>query len=309
MNFDVHLRLDISSDPRVSGKGPYLIHVIRTETAMQRWTLEGGSPGGFPQRGVWKWYPGSGGSLNLLDGTQQPFAILNPFMYPPDPTSQGSVYTPDKKGMGKWAINPDNPQNTPEATDFVWAQMKRNIWDAQGKPLGWHLTTSRGITFSGGARGAGVELTPYGTIYLERSSPPSEERSFEYQSIGVGFMKPGFGVSVSAHDFPSCGTELTKGNLPISDPPRLEDLEGYCLVVGINSAVGIVTTTLSGGGGGALGIIFGVPGRGLAIGAYKACGWVMGVTGNAGRGLSAGIILNWGYLTYNGTTKRRPGEW
>jgi hypothetical protein len=245
----------------------------------------------------------------------QHFAFLRTMGIPPQMGAIGpiNVFSPGQKDYTspnlKWDGNGDfrvltRHANLPIAPESTWRLMKKNMWDTVGNPLGWNLTTTGGISFSGGSGGRGVEVIPHATVYMENDKT-HEERSFNFVGAGVGYMLPGASMAISHHDLPSTGTELTKGNMPISDPFRLEDLEGMCQILEISGGgiIPIKGGAGAGPGGSAWGVIFGVPG-GLAFGGFKATGWVAGAAVLAGKaGFGLGAVLNLGYMTLNKKTR------
>ena len=323
-NCDVRLDITLSSKQMSSASQDFKVVVgvrISGDESGGVWRQLGtpDTQGGTPTDGQWQPVP-TGVILKSgreRTGNAQNFAFLRTMGIPPQAGATGeiNVFTPGQRdysspnlawrGKGNFEVLARN-LNLPVTPSGTWALMKRNMWDTVGQGLGWELTTTGGVSFSGGAGGRGIEVIPRGTLYIKRMTKPYETRSFSYVGAGAGFMIPGAGGSYSDPMWPSIGTEITKGNMPISDPLRLEDLEGACHIVDI-SLGGILPTPIPGGrlpiglgaAGNALGIIFGVPG-GLAIGGFKACGWVAGPVALAGKaGASAGAVLNIGLMRLN----------
>ncbi|HLJ13419.1 MAG TPA: hypothetical protein VKV15_02905 [Bryobacteraceae bacterium] len=317
--FNVNVRLDITlSSKQTSGGSTDFKIVVGVKIAGSE--TEGGTWGqldtpDFRIPAVGHWIPVPTGVI-LKDGSQN-FAFLNTMGLPPQVGATGEirVFSPGQRdysspnlawrGRG-WFQVLEKGANLPlPAAPSTWQMMKRNIWDTVGQGLDWELTTTQGFAFAAGAGGKGGEFLR-GSLFVKHMLAPYEERSFTYTGIGGGFMVPGMSASYADQAWPSIGTEITKGNLPISNPLRLEDLQGACQIVDVNFG-GIMPTPIPGGrlpaglgaGVGALGVIFGVPGS-LAVGAFKACGWVAGPAALLGKaGGSAGATLNLGYMTLN----------
>jgi hypothetical protein len=317
--FDCEVRLDItlsekrSSSANVDFKVVVGVKIAGGETDGGNWRQLDKPDPRIPAAG--RWIPVPTGVILKSGGAQ--FAFLKTMGLPPQVGATGEilVFAPGQReylssnlawrGHGDFQVL-ERKINLPlPKSPGTWAIMKRNIWDTVGTGLEWELTSTGGFSLAGGAGGRGVEFLR-GNLYVKHMKKPYEERSFTYTAGGGGFMIPGFGGSYSDQDWPSIGTEVTKGNLPISDPFRLEDLEGACQIVDLNLG-GIMPTPspyghLPGGlGAGAnlLGVIFGVP-AGLALGAFKGTGWVAGPAALAGKsGISGGATLNVGYMSLN----------
>lgn len=319
-NCDVRLDITLSTKTTAAGSTAFKsvigVKIAGSESDGGNWT-QLGTPDThlhIPVHG--RWIPVPTGII-LKDGSQN-FAYLKSMKLPPQIGGTGDVkvFSPGQQdytspnlnwqGQGYFQVLPQQANLPLPEAPTTWQQMKHNIWDTVGQGLGWELTTTQGLSFGGGSGGKGIELLR-GTLFLKHMYAPYEERSFHYVGGGGGFMLKGISGSYSDQAWPSIGTQITKGNLPISDPFRLEDLEGGCQIVDLNFG-GIMPTPIGGGkmvgaglgaGGSLLGVIFGVP-AGLAIGAFKACGWVAGPSALAGTtGATGGATLNLGRMWLN----------
>ncbi len=326
--FDCDVRLDITLSEKRSASASV---DFKVSVGIK---LAGGEDGGnwrqlgtpdprIPLEGLWVYVPPSAEfghrGVVLKSGKSQPFAYMKWMLLPPQVGATGDlmVFSPGQReyaspnlawrGHGNFEVLARQANLPYPEAPWTLTLVKRNIWDNVGTFLGWQLTTTRGFSLAAGAGGRGIEFL-HGILFMKKQSKKAgeadEERSFNYTGTGGGFMFPGGGGSYADSDWPSIGSYLTKGNMPVSEPFRLEDLEGMCHIVDLNFG-GIMPTPTPGsplpGGlgvaGNALGFIFGVPG-GLALGGFKACGWVAGPAALAGKsGISGGATLNIGKIT------------
>jgi hypothetical protein len=313
--FDCEVRLDItlsekrSSSANVDFKVVVGVKIAGGEKDGGNWRQLGTPDPRIPSEG--RWVPVPTGVI-LKGGPSQNFAYLKTMGVPPQASATGEiqVFSPGQReylssnlawcGHGNFEVLAGRANVPYPEAPWTITVMKRNIWDNVGTFLGWKLTTTQGFSAAKGAAGRGIEFL-HGNLYLEKESKKAgqeaETRSFTYTAGGGGFMFPGAGGSYADARWPTKGTYLTKGNMPVSDPFRLEDLEGWCQIVNISGGI----TTPGGGlgvGGSAMGFIFGVP-AGLALGGFKACGWVAGPAVLLATGGSAGATLNIGKMTLN----------
>ena len=318
--FDCEVRLDITlSEKRteyanVDFKVVVGVKIAGGEKDGGNWRQLDKADPRIPSEG--RWVPVPTGVI-LKGGPSQNFAYLKTMGVPPQARATGEiqVFSPGQReylssnlawrGHGNFEVLAGRINVPYPEAPGTWAIMKRNIWDTVGAGLEWELTTTGGFSLAKGGGGGGLEFL-HGNLYIRHMKAPFEQRSFNYNAGGGGFMIRGFGGSYSDQMWKSTGTEITKGNLVISNPFRLEDLEGYCQIVDLNLG-GIMPTPSPyghlpvglGAGANLLGVIFGVP-AGLLLGEFKACGWVAGPAALAGKtGISGGATLNVGYMTLN----------
>ncbi len=183
------------------------------------------------------------------------------------------------RGTGKWTLATNKPQNTPEALldSLTWANFIHGF-SRVGQLTDWEMVSSRGFTVTKSFAKFGVEIAHGGVQLQNLKRPKSAPVWMNYTSGGMGYMLKGAGVSGGTEDFPTwITTILTLGTLPSTAPLELEELEGSCQIVDLSAGLvesgGIPLNR--GGGASLLMVIFGVPGAGFALGAYKAAGLVV----------------------------------
>lgn len=311
--FNCDLRVDITlSEKSSSGrtqpfKAVVKVRLMQGETPGEgKWSHVGTQDFRLPAGGRWVVLPTG---VLLKDGGGC-FALLLGMKVPPSPGQRNDmkVYAPGTRdynapnltwrGSGVWEVLETNANLPLKESASTWVNFKKNL-SKYGRGLGWELCSSSGQSFSAGAGGRGVEVTLMGRLYMKPVDDPKGKKMvvFSYNGIGAGFMLPGFGGSGSTSDFPNLGTELTQGDLPISEPLRPAELAGGCQIVSLSLGAIAGQGVGVGAAVSAWGVIFGVP-AGVIIGAFKACAWIAGPVGLAGKtGASAGAVLQAGSLS------------